>query len=112
MKLNKYGVCERPKCETIYKQGKFVAKVFFAAHNGLWAYGYDFEIKGMGTGCFRASGLPGFGKYRKPFACKDAARRHAIHIGIRHFEQASDKFNVKPVVKALKMALQPQLTLF
>lgn len=110
--FNEFDVCLNPLVEVIYRDRKLFAIIMLAEKNGEWAYGYDFGIKGMSVGHFRASSLPGFSVYRKEkFLSKEAARTKAIDFGLECFKM---KMHLKPepVINALKQALTPQLSLF
>lgn len=111
--INEHGVCENFDTEVIYQHGRIIAKIYFAQKDGAWAYGYDFQIKGGGTGCFHAGSWPVFSKYRPKFNSHNEAREEAIKLGIEYFRNASNFHNVIDVVAALKNAITPkQLSLF
>ena len=111
--INEYGVCENPDTEIIFQSGPITAKIHLAQKEGAWAYGYNFKIKGGGTGCFEAGAYPGFSKYRPKFTSQNEAREEAIKLGIEYFRDASNFHNVRNVVAALKNAITPkQLSLF
>jgi hypothetical protein len=111
-KINEHGVCENPSTETVFNDGRFIAKIHLAENESNWAFGYDFQIKGAGTGCFHSGALPGFNKYRTKFATPEEARKVAIEIGIEDFRRASSWHDVSKVLSALNEALTPQLSLF
>ncbi len=111
-KFNKHGVCLTPTREVIFNNKKFTAIIFLAEKDGLWSYGYDFEIKGLSVGCFRSVGAPGFGQYSRPVSTKWEARNKAILYGISLFSRKADNFNVHQVIAALRQTLTTQLSLF